>query len=487
MLATYYYPWGFFYPARSGADTVACRHLDYFRQRGIRPHIVLTTGFWTDPASEKRAAFESHYSWAEDIVVLNVTRRPEIHARLSRWSFADHLAGHALLAECPEVKKVLGQPADLALINYVFATPLVEALPASTFRVLESHDIMSAQYVRQTEAPARFQHLLATEFALYDAYDLVMMLNEQEADFARSHCLCRERGAPWAPWRSATARPPWGGLPRPSEPGDGLGRPPHEWINYVPRAVDLAEEISPPPSPTRPLSPSLPLSLSPSPHRSFSPSPASPSPASPSDQPYDLLFVASAQAANIEGANWFYTKLFEPLLKPAGLRWAIAGSVCGHLSLSDPQVVLLGIVDDLTEVYRRSKVVVVPLFQGTGISIKTLEALGQRKPVVTTPCGRRGLPAEADGALVCCSFQDDPRHAAEAVLRLCSSELLRSEYGRRAAAFIQEHFSVQSYRRRMDQLLEPLVGPRSVEKLPPAAWHDQQIQHAVSRPDAHAA
>lgn len=387
MRVTYYFPWGLFYPPRSGADSVACGHLEYFRQQGMRPRIVVATGFWTDPVSDKRPAFERHYSWVEDIAVMDVTRRPEIHARLCRWDFADHLAGHAMLADCPEVRRLLGHPADLALINYVFATPLLDALPRGTLRVLESHDLMTAQYLKREELPVRFEQSLATEFALYDTYDLALMINSQEADFARG--------------RTRTN------------------------VAYVPRAVELADDIPPDPS----------------------------LPSSAAEAAYDLLFVGSAQIANIDGASWFYSNIFEPLLKPTGLRWAIAGSVCGGLAIDDPQVALLGVVDDLASVYRRSKVVVVPLFQGTGISIKTLEALGQRKPVVTTPCGRRGISAGADNALICRSFADDPRQTSEDLLRLCESPTLRADYGRRAAAFIEEHFSARAYNRRMDELL----------------------------------
>ena len=398
MHATYYFPWGFFYPARTGAETTAVRHLEYFRRRGIRPRLFIATGFWTDPECAKRAAFESHYAWVDDIVVLNVTRRPEIHARLSRWDFFDHLAGHALLAECPEVRRALQRPVELALTNYVFATPLLDALPRDTLRVLESHDLMTAQYLRRNDSPVRFEQAQATEFSLYDLYDKVLMVNEQEAEFARA--------------RTKTE------------------------VAYVARAVELAQQTD---------------------RSSKEDGLPSPSPSTP----YDLLFVGSAQIANIEGANWFYSNIFRPLLKPAGLRWAIAGSVCGQLSIDDEQVLRLGVVDDLAATYRQAKVVVVPLFQGTGISIKTLEALGQGKPVVTTPCGRRGLSAAADDVLICRSFVDDPQETAGDLLRLCDSADLQAEYGRRAAAFIEEHFSARAYDRRMDELLAPVFQRRA--------------------------
>lgn len=382
MIVTYYYPWGYFYPPRAGADTMACAHLRYFQSRGYRPRVVLSNVRAAD-----RSTFERHYGWLEDLVVIDAGRQPEIHRRLSCWDLGDHLAAHAMLAECRDVRRALSRPADVAFINYVFGTPLLDAIPRGAFRVLESVDIMSHQYLRHRESPARLQRLLATELSLYDLYDQVLMINKQEEAYAKARCQTN--------------------------------------VAYVARAIDVADETAA---------------------------------QATNEQSYDLLFVGTDHPPNIEGVSWFYTHVFEPCLKAQGLRWAIVGSVGAQLSFRDAQVDILGKVDDLGSLYRRCKTVVVPLFRGAGISIKTLEAMGQRKAVVTTPCGRRGLLGEADGALVCLPFQDDPREVAESILTLCSSPALRQEYGRRAADYVSEHFGVEAYGGRMDELLAPLFG-----------------------------
>ena len=397
MIVTYYHPWGYFYPPRSGSDTMACAHLEYFRSRGLAPRIVVSKG-----AAADRNAFERHYHWAEDIVVIDTRRRPEIHRVMDSWDLGNHLAAHALLAECQEVKQVLAQPTDLAFLNYVFSTPLLDAIPRDAPRVLESVDLMAHQYIQRRAAPARFQRLLAAELELYNLYDLVLMINEQEDAYARARCRTN--------------------------------------VAYMPRPVQVTAEA----------------------------------PAVESGDEYDLLFVGSDHPPNTEGVHWFYSRVFEPLLKPHDLRWAIAGSVCNHLSFCDRQVAALGAVDDLDQVYRRSKVIVVPLFRGAGISIKTLEAMGRRKPVVTTPCGRRGLPAEADDALICRSFEDDPRQVADDILALCSSSILRQQHGRAAAAFIDKHFGVEEYGRRMDELLAPLLSTGLTKR-----QTEVQTDHAV--------
>jgi glycosyltransferase involved in cell wall biosynthesis len=58
----------------------------------------------------------------------------------------------------------------------------------------------------------------------------------------------------------------------------------------------------------------------------------------------------------------------------------------------------LGFVADLGDVYRKATVVVNPQQFGTGLSIKCVEALAHGRPLVTTPCGARGLDEGANTA-----------------------------------------------------------------------------------------
>lgn len=172
---------------------------------------------------------------------------------------------------------------------------------------------------------------------------------------------------------------------------------------------------------------------------------------------YDLLFVGSDHPPNVEGAEWFYEHVFAPHLKQHGLRWAIVGSVCRRLNVRDASVHLLGVVEDLARIYRGAKLVVIPLFRGAGISIKTLEALGQAKPIVTTACGRRGLKG-CEQALVELDFQDDPRLAAERILHLCGSAAARRKLGDAGYQYVRRHFSPQAYGEKLDRTLDRLLS-----------------------------
>lgn len=174
---------------------------------------------------------------------------------------------------------------------------------------------------------------------------------------------------------------------------------------------------------------------------------------------YDLLLVGSDHPPNVEGAEWFYRNVFVPHLKKHGVRWAIVGSMCRALCIRDASVHLLGSVEDLNNIYTRAKVVVVPLFRGAGISIKTLEALGRAKPLVTTSCGRRGL-RQCEHALVELDFQADPSGVADQILQLCASRRARDELAARAREYVRRHFSEEGYAEQMDRLFENLLPGR---------------------------
>ena len=47
----------------------------------------------------------------------------------------------------------------------------------------------------------------------------------------------------------------------------------------------------------------------------------------------------------------------------------------------------------LNDIYRRSKLVIVPLFEGTGMSIKSIESLAMGCPTVTSPVGHVVCPS----------------------------------------------------------------------------------------------
>ena len=122
----------------------------------------------------------------------------------------------------------------------------------------------------------------------------------------------------------------------------------------------------------------------------------------------DILFLGHSNPYNLEGIIWFLEKVY-PLLKHKKNIW-IVGKVLKML-IENPQYSIdtlnkMGIntiefADDLDELYKRTKIAIVPIFRGTGMKIKTIDAMSRGIPVVATFLGVDGLPDKnRNGCLV---------------------------------------------------------------------------------------
>lgn len=111
--------------------------------------------------------------------------------------------------------------------------------------------------------------------------------------------------------------------------------------------------------------------------------------------PIILMVGWMAYSPNKLGAIHFARKVF-PLIKEKipDAQFRIAGKYEGTFKDDlecNEGVKVLGFVPNIDEEYTNSAIVVVPIYQGSGTSIKVIEALQKNRPVVSTPMGIRGL------------------------------------------------------------------------------------------------
>jgi hypothetical protein len=107
------------------------------------------------------------------------------------------------------------------------------------------------------------------------------------------------------------------------------------------------------------------------------------------------LYVASGNPMNVRGLTEFLRFAWPAVRQQVPeAELLVAGAVSDAITDPPAGVRLLGRVDDLDALYAGARVIINPALAGTGIKIKTIEALSRLRPIVTWPTGVDGVPSE---------------------------------------------------------------------------------------------
>lgn len=136
-------------------------------------------------------------------------------------------------------------------------------------------------------------------------------------------------------------------------------------------------------------------------------------PPGPAEPRHDVVMLGTwTWKANEAGLRWFCDEV-HPLL-PAGTRVAIAGRGAEAVAGERRGVVCTGFVDDPQTFLAQGRVVVVPARAGSGVQVKTLDAIAAGRPTVATPIALRGIDSPPGTVHVA----DEPEEMASAIERL---------------------------------------------------------------------
>lgn len=149
-------------------------------------------------------------------------------------------------------------------------------------------------------------------------------------------------------------------------------------------------------------------------------------------------FAASDWLPNIEGLQWFLAEVW-PAIAPRGIPLDVHGSIAERfVDDRSPGVRFHGHTDALPALYGGIDILINPVRFGSGLKIKTVEALGNGIPLVTTSEGARGL-ADAHGEALL--MADDAASFVDALNALIDSRDLRRRISTQALDYAREHFS----------------------------------------------
>jgi glycosyltransferase involved in cell wall biosynthesis/GT2 family glycosyltransferase len=173
-------------------------------------------------------------------------------------------------------------------------------------------------------------------------------------------------------------------------------------------------------------------------------------------EPRLLLPATLDYRPNVLGAQWFCDEVL-PLVREAvpDVRFALVGRhpVTEITRLADrPGVEVHADVPAMAPWLEWSRVVLVPLWIGTGTRLKALEAMAAARPVVGTTIGLEGL-AIADG--VHARVVDDPRKMADAIVELLRDDAAAAAFASAGRAHVVTHFSWTAIANRLVDAIRP--------------------------------
>jgi polysaccharide biosynthesis protein PslH len=267
---------------------------------------------------------------------------------------------------------------DVVIVSYVFYSRLLEFLPDSVLKVIDTHDVFSDRYRLYQEhgQPGEFFSTGRVEEAkALERADAVLAMQEKD----QSH------------FASLTSKP-----------------------------VRVVGHLAPPITDGR------------------------------SDEPLSgngILFVGGPMRINVHGVTWFIDHVLPGVrgAVPDAELWLVGG-ISDQIRGRIPGVRRFGFIDDLGDSYRRAAVVINPQQFGTGLSIKSIEALQYGRPLVTTMSGARGLEEAYGSALLSAQSADEFR---DVIIRLLRNPPSRSALGQAAAEFARRY-----YQRNVESLAE---------------------------------
>ena len=180
----------------------------------------------------------------------------------------------------------------------------------------------------------------------------------------------------------------------------------------------------------------------------------------------DIILVSSWNAANLESMLWFLREVLPRAGNPAV---RIVGNIDAGVRSADRALyeqhrhLFLGRVDDLDAVYAHAKTALLPTIAGTGLSIKTVEAMASGLPLIASPLAFRGVAFDRT-ALRNVTVATDAVSFATA-LRDAATEGAGSSRAARAASdtrrAYETTFSEKAYAARLLEILTPLLAIRA--------------------------
>lgn len=159
-------------------------------------------------------------------------------------------------------------------------------------------------------------------------------------------------------------------------------------------------------------------------------------------QPFTIGFIGSQNSHNEEGLATFLQQHWQTIKQAfPQTKLKVAGAKYDALMMwQNKGVEFCGRLDSLDDFYDDCTFFINPCITGSGLKIKSVEALSYGKPLVTTPEGTEGLEDAIDQGLYCYTLED--KETAHQCIALLSAPELATQISARATGYINKKYQL---------------------------------------------
>jgi glycosyltransferase involved in cell wall biosynthesis len=177
----------------------------------------------------------------------------------------------------------------------------------------------------------------------------------------------------------------------------------------------------------------------------------------PNEKKYDIVFTGNfSYAPNIDAVCILAEKIL-PLVNQSSNSKTYSLLISGAnptkrvLNLESATVHVTGWVNDIRESYHLSRIFVAPLFIGTGLQNKLLEAMACGLPCITTPLVNNSLGAKLDESIVIAESNEE---FAKAIQHVFDDLEKAHQIGIAGKEYVSKHFSWKEQGEKLRKLIE---------------------------------
>ena len=167
----------------------------------------------------------------------------------------------------------------------------------------------------------------------------------------------------------------------------------------------------------------------------------------------ELVFTGNMNyPPNIQCSEFIVNEILQ--LMSADIKLVLAGASPHERIQSlalDGKITVTGWVEDIRDAYAAGKVFTAPLFIGTGLQNKLLEAMAMGVPCVTTSLANNALKATPDEHIL---IAETAQEFANKIRNLLEDPQLYARISKSGKSFVKENFSWERSVRKLEQLFQ---------------------------------